>query len=157
MYSSDLVLSQYDVTLEDLPSQQIVRQKTHMQLTKEKTQESDLEYRVFMKHHSKLSNILSLLNLISYFVAADIITSSDEEVINNTMDTESQIAALMKLLSKISMNLLLGRGGSKTFDKFLKIMRTRGDDDAQHLATEMLKAIKKLHSTVSCTPSITGM
>ena len=49
---------------------------------------------------------------------------------------------------------LHGRGGSKTFDKFPKIMGTHGDDDAQHLATEMLKAIEKLHTAIS---SNTGM
>ena len=159
IYSSDLVLSQHQVgssSLEDLTSYQLMRQKTYVQLTKEKTQESDLEYRVFMKHHSRLTNIPSLVNWISYFVDDNIITSSDGEVIKNTIVTETQTAALMKLLSKISMNLLLGHGSSKTFDKFLKIMRTYGDNDAQSLATEMLKAIEKLQSTISFTPTNTG-
>ena len=125
-----------------------------MQLKKEESQESDVEYKVFMQHHSKLTNLPSLVNLISFFVTDDIITSSDGEAITNT---EPQTAALRKLLNKISLNLLLGHGGSKTFNKFLMIMRKYGDKDAQHLATTMLKANERLHSTVSFTPTNTGM
>ena len=122
------------------------------QLTrKQKTQESDLEYKLFMQYHSKLSDVPSLVDLTSHFVAAKIITSSDAEAIANTIIMESQTAALRKLLNKISLTLLLGHGDSKLFDKMLEIMQIYGDDTAQHLAIEMLKAIGKLQSAVPVT------
>ena len=64
---------------------------------------------------------------------------------------ESQTAALRKLLNKISLTLLLDHGDSKLFDKMLEIMQMYGDDTAQHLAIEMLKAIGKLQSAVPVT------
>ena len=129
------------------------KEKTQQQLaiTKEKTHQSDLEYELFMKYHSKLNHLQSLVNLTSYFVTAKIITSSDAEAVTNAMITESKNTALRKLLNKISLVFLLGHGDSKLFDKMLKIMQIYGDDSTQTLAADMLKAIIKQR------PAVLGM
>ena len=120
--------------------------------TKQKTQQSDLEYKLFMQYHSKLSDVLSLVDLTSHFVAANIITSSDGQAVINTMIIESQTAAaLRKLLNKISLALLCSHDDSKLFHKMLRIMQVHGDDTAQCLAAEMLKAVEKTRSGVPVT------
>ena len=119
--------------------------------TIQKTQQSDLEYKLFMQYHSKLSDVPSLVDLTSHFVAAKIITSSDAEAVTNTIIMESQTAALRKLLSKISLTFLLGNGDSQLFDKMLKIMQIYGDDAVQHLAADMLETIAKQWSAVPIT------
>ena len=134
-------------------TQSAIEQRTNQtqSSTKEKTQQSDLEYNLFMQYHSKLTRIPSLIDLTSYFVAAKIITSSDAEAVANTIIMESQTAALRKLLNKISLTLLLGHGDSKLFDKMLKVMQIYGDDAVQHLATDMLETIIKQRSAVPIT------
>ena len=117
----------------------------------EKTQQSDLEYKLFIQYHSKLSDVPSLIDLTSHFVAANIITSSDAEAIANTIIMESQTAALQKLLNKISLSFSLGHGDSKLFDKMLKIMQIYGDDAVQHLAADILETIVKQWSAVPIT------
>ena len=122
--------------------------------TKEKTQQSDLEYKLFMQYYSKLSDVLSLVDLTSHFVAANIITSSDAEAITNTITTESQTAILQNLLNKISLAFSLGNDGSKLFDKMLEIMQMYGDDIVQQLAADMSETIVKQRSAV---PTTSGM
>ena len=121
---------------------------------KKKTQQSDLEYKLFMQYHSKLSEVPSLVDLTSHFVAANIITSSDAEAITNTITTESQTAALRELLNKISLAFLLGHDGSELCDRMLEIMQMYGDDIVQQLATDMLETIVKQRSAV---PTTSGM
>ena len=119
--------------------------------TKQKTQQSELEYKLFMQYHSKLSDALSLIDLTSHFVTANIITSSDGQAVINTMIIESHTAALRKLLNKISLALLRGHDDSELFHRMLKIMQIYGDDTAQYLAAEMLKAVGKPQSAVPVT------
>ena len=119
--------------------------------TKKKTQQSDVEYELFMQYHSELYSLPSLVDLTSHFVAANIIKSSDAEAVANTIIMESQTAALQKLLNKISLTLLLGDGDSKPFDKMLKIMQIYSEDTVQHLATDMLEKIIKQRSAVPIT------
>ena len=133
---------------------QETQSKTTLQIqleAKKKTQQSDLEYKLFMQYHNKLSEVPSLVDLTSHFVAANIITSSDAEAVTNTITTESQTAALRKLLNKISLAFLLGHDGSELCDKMLEIMQMYGDDTAQQLATDMLETIVKQRSIVSTT------
>ena len=113
---------------------------------KQKAQSLDLEYKSFMQYHSKLSDIPSLLDLTSYFVAAKIITNSDGDAIINTVTTESQTAALRNLLYKISMSIWCGHGGNKSFDKMLMIMQMYGSDNVKLLANEMLQTVVRLRS-----------
>ena len=121
--------------------------------TKQKIQQSDLEYKLFMQYYSKLSDVLSLVDLTSHFVAANIITSSDAETITNTI-TESQTAILQNLLNTISLAFSLGNDGSKLFDKMLEIMQMYGDDIVQQLAADMSETIVKQRSAV---PTTSGM
>ena len=123
-------------------------QETQSATAKEKTQQSDLEYELFMKYHSKLNHLQSLVDLTSYFVTAKIINSSEAEAVTNAMITESKNAALRKLLSKISLVFLLGRGDSKLFDKMLKIMQIYGDESTQTLAADLLETIVKQRSVI---------
>ena len=115
----------------------------------ERTQQSDLEYKLFMQYYSKLSDVLSLVDLTSHFVAANIITSSDAEAVTNTITTESHTAALRKLLNKVSLAFSLGRDGSELFDKLLKIMQMYGDDIVQQLAADMSETIVKQRSAAA--------
>ena len=123
-----------------------IGKQTVVQERMQKAQSLDLEYKSFMQYHSRLSNIPSLLDLTSYFVTANIITNSDGDAIINTVATESQTAALRKLLNKISLSILRGHGGSRSFDKILMIMQIYGSDDVQLLANEMLQTIVRLRS-----------
>lgn len=107
------------------------------QLAKQKTHQSDVEYKLFMQYYSKLSGIPSLVELTPYFVAANIITSSDGESIINTAITESPTAALRKLLNTIFLILIHGHSDDKVFGKILSIMKIHGDGPAQLLATEI--------------------
>ena len=127
------------------------------QSRKQKTQPSDLDYKLFMQYHSRLSDIPSLVDLTSYFVTANIITRSDGEIITNAVTTESRQKALMKLLNKVSLTLLLGHGDSKSFEKMLRIMQVFGSDTAQLVADEMLEAVIKVPSPVQTTLPNTGM
>jgi len=115
--------------------------KQEIQLAKQITQSSDFEYKLFMRYHSKLTKIPSLVDLISCFVAANIITSSDGDTIKNITATESQTTALIKLLSKISMTLLRSPCGNKLLNKILRIMQIYGNDTAKLLAAEMLESV----------------
>ena len=124
--------------------------QTQLAATK-RTQQSDLEYDLFMQYHSELYSVPSLVDLTSHFVAANIIKSSDAEAVANTIIMESQTAALRKLLNKISLTLLLGDGDSKLFDKMLKTMQIYSEDTVQHLATDMLEKIMKQQSAVPIT------
>ena len=116
---------------------------------RETTQQSDLEYKLFMQYHSKLSEVPSLVDLTSHFVAANIITSFDAEAITNTVTTESQTAALRKLLNKILLAFSF-----ELFDKMLEIMQMYGDNIVQQLATDMLETIVRQRSAV---PTTSGM
>ena len=116
---------------------------------RETTQQSDLEYKLFMQYHSKLSEVPSLVDLTSHFVAANIITSFDAEAVTNTITTESQTAALRKLLNKILLAFSF-----ELFDKMLEIMQMYGDDIVQQLATDMLETIVKQRSSA---PTTSGM
>ena len=111
---------------------------------KQKASSLDLEYKSFMQYHSKLSDIPSLLDLTSYFVTTNIITNSDGDAIINTVTTESQTAAVRKLLNKISLSILCGHGVS--FDKMLSIMQTYGSNNVKLLASEMLQTVVRLRS-----------
>ena len=119
--------------------------------TKDKTQQTTLEYKLLVQYHSNLAHVPSLVNLISYFVAAKIITSSDAEAITNTIIIKSQIVALRKLLNKVLSTFLHGHGDSKLFDEMLKIMQIYGDDSVQILAADMLGTIVKKRSAVPIT------
>ena len=130
----------------------MIRETLQAQSTiQEKTQQSDLEYKLFMQYHSKLSDVPSLVDLTSHFVAANIITSSDAETVKNTITTESQTTALRKLLNKISLALLRGHDNNKLFDKMLEIMQMYGDDIVQQLAADMSETIVKQRSAASAT------
>ena len=123
-----------------------IEKQAVVQDIKQKTPSLDLEYKSFMQYHSRLSDMPSLLDLTSYFVTANIITKSDGDVIINTVATESQTAALRRLLNKISLSLLRGHGGNKSFDKMLMIMQAYGSDDVQLLANQMLQTVIRLQS-----------
>ena len=115
--------------------------------TKEKTQQSDLEYKLFMQYYSKLSDVPSLVDLTSHFVAANIITSSDAEGVTECKKT----AALQNLLNKISLVLLRDHDDSELFDKMLEIMQMYGNDIVQQLAAHMSETIVKQRSAVPIT------
>jgi len=134
-----------------------VKQQT--QLMKQITQSSDFEYKLFMHYHNKLSDIPSLVDLTSHFVAANIITSSDGEAITSITATESQASALIKLLSKISMTLLCSPCGNKLLNKMLRIMQIYGNDTAKLLAAEMLESVvrNQLQSIDHNTSTDTGV
>ena len=126
-----------------IEKQQVVQET---QTSKQTTQSSDLDYKLFMQYHSRLSDIPSLVDLTSYFVTANIITKSDGETIANLIATESQTVALRKLLNKLSLALLLGHGGSKSFEKVLRIIQIYGSDTARLVAHEILDAVVRVPS-----------
>ena len=99
----------------------------------------------------ELSDVPSLVDLTSHFVAANIITSSDAEAVTNTITTESQTTALRELLNKISLAFSLGHYDSELLDKLLKIMEMYGDDIVQQLVADMLETIVKQRSAASAT------
>ena len=136
-----------------IEKQQVVQ---GVQSRKQKTQSSDLDYKLLMQYHSRLSDMPSLLDLTSYFVTASIITKSDGQSIENIIATESQTVALRKLLNKLSLTLLLGRD-DKSFNKILRIMQIYGSDIVQLVANEMLEAALRVTSPVQTTLSIAGI
>ena len=161
MYNSNRLFSTFATTLEMQPVEtQSVEQEPQpvvqeTQLQSQKTQQSDLEYKLFMQYHSKLTHVPSLLDLTSHFVAANIITSSDGQAVINTMIIKSQsVLALKKLLTKILLTLSRGHNDSKLFHKMLGIMQMYGDDIVQQLAADMLVTIVKQQSAV---PTTSGM
>lgn len=100
---------------------------------------SDLGYKLLMQYYNKLTSIPSLVDLTSHFVAANVITSSDEEAITNTVTTKSQTAALRELLM-----LMVCHSDNKPFCKALGIMQTHGNDTSKALAAEMLEKLLEL-------------
>ena len=137
-----------------IEKQQVVQ---GVQSRKQKTQSSDLNYRLFMQYHSRLSDMPSLLDLTSYFVTANIISRSDGQSIDNIIITESQTVALRKLLNKLSLTLLLGHDDNKSFNKMLRIMQIYGSNNVQLVADEMLEAAVRIPSPVQTTLFITGI
>ena len=104
---------------------------------------SELGYKLFMQYYNRLTGIPSLVELISHFVAANIISSSDGEAITSVVTTKSQTAALRKLLTKM---LTVSHNDHKSFYKMLKIMQAYGDSETKLLATEVLEKFLELIS-----------
>lgn len=89
--------------------------------------------KVFLDYYGNLSTIaLSFKNIASYFVSARIITTDDNQVIQNTKETP-KIACLV--LNKIKN--LLEIGDKEIFDQFLNIMESHGDNVCVRLAKEI--------------------
>ena len=134
-----------------IEKQQVVQET---QSRKQAAKSSDLDYKLFMQYHSRLSDIPSLVDLTSYFVTANIITRSDGETIANVIATESQTVALRKLLNKLSLILLLGHADSKLFVKMLRIMQIYGSDAARLVADKMMEAVIRVSSPVQTNTGI---
>ena len=128
-----------------------------IQSRKQRTQPSDSDYKVFMQYHSSLTDIPSLVDLTPYFVTANVITKSDGETIANAVTTESQTVALRKLLTKLSITLLLGHDDNKSLNKMLRIMQIYGSDNAQLMADEILETGVRVPLPFQTILSDTGM
>ena len=124
------------------------KKNTHS--AKQKKLLSDLGYKLFMQYYNKLTGLPSLVELTSRFVAANIISSSDGEVITSAVTTKSQTAALRKLLTKM---LTVSHNDHKSFYKMLKIMQAYGDSATKLLAT---KVLEKFLESISNAPNENG-
>ena len=94
----------------------------------------------------------SLLDLTSYFVASNIISSSDGEAITSTVTTKSQTTAIRKLLTKI---MAVCHSDNKPFLKMLGVMQTHGDSAAKALGALMIdNFLKKFTSLLNGTVSL---
>ena len=127
--------------------------KEEMQPTMQETQSmqqkkhsSDIGYKLFMEYYHKLTDMPSLVDLMPHFIAANIISSSDGEVITSSVTTKSQTDTLMKLLVKI---MAVCHSDNKPFRKMLGIMQTHGDSAAKALGAVMIDKFLELFPSPS--------
>ena len=123
---------------------QSIRQKT-LSIQQDKDS-SNVGYRLFVQYHDKLISMPSLVNLTSYFVDANVISSSDGEAFTSAATTIDLTAALRNLLSKI---LTFCHSDNNAFYKVLRIMQIHGYHAIKLLATEMLEKFLELFLSAS--------
>ena len=128
------------------PVQETWSIKQKAQLTQQERDPPNVGYKLIMQYYDKLTGIPSLVNLTSYFVAANIISSFDGDAIKNIVATKSQTAALRKLFTRI---LTVSHNNHKPFYKMLRIMQIHGHSVIKRLATEMLEKFVELFLSAS--------
>ncbi|XP_065914951.1 uncharacterized protein [Dysidea avara] len=98
--------------------------------------------KVFTTNYSKLTNVLPIRSLTSYFVAEKIIRFEDEQVIQQTV---RQSEAVSVVLRKVAGSLEAGQ--TKSFDKLVTIMELYGGISCEELANRLRRELLQNNTT----------
>ena len=124
---------------------QSIKQK--VQSTLPEKDASNVGYELLIQYYDKLTSTPSLLNLISHFVDANIISNSYGEAITSAAAaTAYHTPVLQNLLSKV---LTFCHSDNNAFYRVLRIMQMHGYHAVKLLATEILGKFLKLFLSAS--------
>ena len=97
---------------------------------------------MFTTNYSKLTNVLPIRSLTSYFVAEKIISFEDEQVIQQTV---RQSEAVSVVLRKVAGSLEAGQ--TKSLDKLVTIMELYGGISCEELANRLRRELLQNNTT----------